>query len=78
MFLKMYGNKLAASKVETVEADKMVITYTCSFFPWMVVRKLKFVIEFWTFIPKLNWRYFPYSFHLNDFCSNKYFSMLIK
>jgi len=82
-FLKMYENKLAASKVGEVEADKMVISHACSFFPLMMVRKLKFtpillVIEFWLFIPELNRRYFPYSFHLNDFCSNKCLCMLIK
>jgi hypothetical protein len=36
------------------------------------------VIEFWPFIPELNWCYFPYNFYLNDFCSNKCFCMLIK
>jgi len=42
MFLKMYENKLAASKVGAVEADKLVTCHACSFFPLMMVRKLKF------------------------------------
>lgn len=36
------------------------------------------MIEFWSFIPELRWGHFPFSFHLNDFCSNKCFCMLIE
>jgi hypothetical protein len=64
-----------------VEADKMVISHACFFF--MMLRKLKLtplleLIDFWPFIPELNWHYFPYGFHLNDFCYNKCFCVLIK
>jgi hypothetical protein len=31
MFLKVYEYRLAASKVETVEADKLVISHACFF-----------------------------------------------